>query len=369
MRGRAGLQVALSFSVALGCIGAAPAVVAAQPASIDWSIQTKGRSFDSSPYFTGLAQGADGTVVMVGIVRDRKGRPTAAAWRSADARTWVRTDWVTPKRSGAAGVVATPTGFVAIGGGGTWTSADGTDWMQHPQPGGAFNDIVVSPGGLVAVGQVDAGPAGIPTLWTSTDGLAWVPLTLGDVGRPVGVAAAPDGTLVVAGNLAGADGTPMPAVWLVRDGVVSSASLDGLTPAPSGVIDLRWTPIGFVLAVIHNDDGVQGASVWVSADGSAWSRPLDVHDGGITTLGTLGPSVLAFGTDRMWQTSDGVTWQETPVPAFKGYGISTDIELADGRLLAAGARYTGPDTSRPATFLGHVPAPPIEGTAEPTGAP
>jgi hypothetical protein len=67
--------------------------------------------------------------------------------------------------------------------------------------------------------------------------------------------------------------------------------------------------------------------------------------------------VIAFGADRLWQTVDGSTWQQTPAPEFKGYGVSTTLELTDGSLLAAAARYTGPKTSKAATLLGQVEVP------------
>ncbi len=333
--------------------GASPLPDVAAP--VDWTMSTKGKGFDRNPYFSSLAQGPDGTIVMVGIVRDKAGHPTAAAWRSSDGRAWTRAAWKTPRLSGAPGVVATAVGFVAIGGGGTWTSADGITWTHHVLPGTSFTDIATTPTGLVAVGQSGApGPTGVPTLWSSPDGEAWSSMTLGDVGRPVRVAVGSDGSIAVGGNLAQADGATAPVTWTLHDGIVASASLDGLAAAPSGVIDLRWTPVGFAIGVIQNIDGGQAASVWTSPDGTSWTRSLDVTSGTITTLGVLGSQVIAFGADRLWQTLDGWTWQETPAPEFRGYGVSTTLGLSGGDLLAAAARYTGPTTSKAATLLGHV---------------
>jgi hypothetical protein len=325
-------------------------------APIDWTMSTKGKGFDRSPYFSSLAQGPDGTIVMVGIVRDKAGHPTAAAWHSSDGRRWARSSWKTPRLSGASGVVSTTAGFVAIGGGGTWTSADGVAWTHHLLPDTSFTDIAATAAGLVAVGQSGTpGPAGIPTLWSSLDGLTWLPLVLGDAGRPVRVAVAADGTIAVGGNLAEAGGVTVPITWTLHDGILGSAQLAGLTDAPSGVIDLRWTPVGFALGVIQNIASKQAASVWTSPDGMSWTRSLDVSSGSITTLGVLGPQVIAFGADRLWQTVDGSAWQQTAAPELKGYGVSTTLELSDGTLLAAAARYTGPNTSKAATFLGQVP--------------
>ncbi len=109
------------------------------------------------------------------------------------------------------------------------------------------------------------------------------------------------------------------------------------------------------MGVIQNIGGSQAASVWTSPDGTSWTRSLDVASGTITALGVLGSQVLAFGADRLWQTLDGSTWQETPAPELKGYGVSTTLGLSDGSLLAAAARYTGPNTSKAATLLGQVP--------------
>ena len=88
---------------------------------LDWTRNTKGAGFDKSPFFTDLAQAADGTVVMTGAVRDGSGHVTAAAWRTSDARVWTRVDWEATKPSLASGIVATPAGFIAVGGG-VWTS-------------------------------------------------------------------------------------------------------------------------------------------------------------------------------------------------------------------------------------------------------
>ena len=105
---------------------------------------------------------------------------------------------------------------------------------------------------------------------------------------------------------------PLPAIWLVRDGVVTTGTFDGLTEAPTGVVDLRWTPAGFVMALVQNVGGRGEASVWVSSDGTGWTRTLDVTKGTITGLGTIGDQTIAFGTDTTWQTADGITWDETP---------------------------------------------------------
>ena len=349
---------------------ASAAVVATGPVPLTWARDTKGKGFDKDPFFMDLAQAADGTVVMTGAVRDGSGRPTAAAWRTTDEGTWTRVDWEATKPSAASAIVATPAGFIAVGGG-VWTSVDGITWTHQTLPDAGFRDLATTADGLVVLGQpAPGGPKGVPTLWTApaatmTDPTTWRPMPLADVGYPQRVAVAPDGTIAATGLLYGGANAPVPVVWLVRDGVVSTGTFDGLTEAPTGIVDLRWTPAGFVMALVQNVAGAGEASVWVSSDGSAWTRTLDTTKGTITHLGTIGAETIAFGTDTTWQSADGITWDQTPAKAFKRYGISTDIELADGRLLAGATLYTGPNTSKGATFLGQVVLPPIDWTGGP----
>ena len=388
-RGRTSSRLKVGLGVVAMCLALGPTQVMAQSASppmaspaasstpvaggpvpLAWSRNTKGQGFDKDPFFTDLAQAADGTVVMTGAVRDRSGHVTAAAWRTTDERVWSRVDWEAPKPSSASGIVATPTGFIAVGGG-VWTSADGITWAYHVVPDAGFRDVALTADGLVAIGQpAPGGPQGVPTLWTAPaatmmDPTTWKPQALATVGYPQRVAVAPDGTILGAGGLYGGANAPTPVTWSLRDGVVTTGTFEGLTQAPTAIVDLRRTPIGFVAAIVQNVGGGGTASVWVSSDGTSWTKSLDVTKGTITALGTIGTQTIVFGTNTTWQTGDGTTWQETPTKAFKGYGISTDIELADGRLLGGATLYTGPNTSNAATFLGQIVLPSIDWTADP----
>ena len=261
---------------------AAPA--ATGPVPITWTRSTKGKGFDKDPFFMDLAQAADGTVVMTGAVRDGSGRVTAAAWRTTDERAWSRVDWEATKPSAASAIVATPAGFIAVGGG-VWTSVDGIVWTHQTLPDAGFRDLATTADGLVVLGQpAPGGPKGVPTLWTApaatmTDPTTWQPMPLADVGYPQRVAVAPDGTIAAAGLLYGDPNAPVPAIWLVRDGVVTTGTFDGLAQAPTGIVDLRWTPAGFVMALVQNVAGAGEASVWVSSDGTSWTRTLDVSQG------------------------------------------------------------------------------------------
>ncbi|MFG1999046.1 WD40/YVTN/BNR-like repeat-containing protein [Spirillospora sp. NPDC048911] len=182
-----------------------------------------------------VASGPQGYVV-VGVAG-----AAATAWRSSDLKTWTRSAAIAGMegRTWMRDVVATSTGYVAVGGrqnargGGSqpavWTSADGAKWTAAPAPAlpsgltaGVLTQVAVRGGQLVALGTSDqsgrsqsftgvsadggrtwrmAVPAGATTLtavtatakgfvlagvtgapsrqdvvlWTSPDGAAWQP--------------------------------------------------------------------------------------------------------------------------------------------------------------------------------------------------
>lgn len=130
----------------------------------------------------GLAARA-GTIVAVGTDGDPNYGP-AAVWRWTQAGGW-RRGHIGPDPSGAMrAVVATTSGFVAVGlnghdqGAMAWTSPDGLTWTADPdQP--AFHyaqypvrmqSVVAVPGGLVAGGWRSDEAKGSAVTWTSTDG-------------------------------------------------------------------------------------------------------------------------------------------------------------------------------------------------------
>jgi hypothetical protein len=165
--------------------------------------------------------------LMVGRI-DQK----AATWTSADGRTWTAH---TPLAGGSdialEGLADGPAGFVSLGSGGPrveitpgdfrapvapWISTDGVTWQAGPSSPalfGAYPSIVGAPGGYVAAGTVGQEPDA--RLWTSTNGVDWVPVAGVDLPGMGSVQLVSDGHHVL---LSGSgDNGP---VLLVSDGVV-----------------------------------------------------------------------------------------------------------------------------------------------------
>lgn len=129
-------------------------------------------------------------IVAVGTNGDPNYGP-ATAWRWTQATGWQRAR-IGPDSSGAMrAVVATATGFVAVGlnghddGARAWISPDGLAWTAVPdQPsfhyytfGMRMQSLVVGPTGLVAGGWRSDAAKGSGVTWTSKDGITWQPPT------------------------------------------------------------------------------------------------------------------------------------------------------------------------------------------------
>ncbi|MEU5881863.1 hypothetical protein [Spirillospora sp. NPDC047279] len=167
------------------------------------------------------AAGAGGYVV-VGASRG-----SAAAWRSADLRTW------TP----AAGL-------------------DRRMWMR---------DVTATPAGYAAVGgSMDGKGTARAAVWTSADGLKWT------------VRRAPEGTGVLTD--VAANGARLVALTTAGGAVVSAdGGLTWQTTAPAGAAATGATAVvstarGFVLAGVTGEPGGRDVTVWSSPDGAAWTR-------------------------------------------------------------------------------------------------
>lgn len=99
----------------------------------------------------------------------------------------------------------------------SWVSADGQSWQVSPEAsalaGGIMRSVAVAPDGtIVVVGNL----ANAPTAWTSTDGLTWTSVALPGGGSAVvyGLASLETGLLAIADDVTGV------LTWTSRDGVV-----------------------------------------------------------------------------------------------------------------------------------------------------
>jgi hypothetical protein len=137
-------------------------------------------------------------------------RLKAAAWYSADGRSWKRASVESAKQETMFFADASPGGLVSGGFDTDWVSADGRSWRTSPRD----PDIgaVASDGNrIIGVSQGDDDEL---ELWVSTDGRSWQALTdAGDVGAKPSWQVAHDFYLLPAGlAIVGSDGS----VWLAR---------------------------------------------------------------------------------------------------------------------------------------------------------
>ncbi|MDQ3691259.1 MAG: hypothetical protein M3406_14755 [Chloroflexota bacterium] len=196
-----------------------------------------------------------------------------------------------------------------------------------------------------------------PLAWRSPDGETWTPVELqlpvnpaqADMGT---LASLGDGYLAVGSLTAGS--TAAPVVWRSDDGVswscqlLDPAGFDSAQPFELHRAGNAWLALG-----IAGDTGGFGASspgypvAWASQDGLSWSTALGrdepVSDGGIG-FGGGGEQFIAIGRGRSWTSLDGVNWtlheQSAGAPDWPADALAVG---PDGRLVAVGIRYDGPD--------------------------
>jgi hypothetical protein len=233
----------------------------------------------------------------------------ASVWFSPDGIEWTRS--VPPGDHGVIDVVATDTGFVAVGDGGyddvhilggILTSPDGVTWTQVPYDPALFEDaipdaIVATDHGLVAVGwHTGVGsydPTGFP-VWTSPDETTWTKHVV-EHDHGVGLS---DLTVGTPGLLAAGEST----VWFSPDGV---AWQEVFPPDPDS-----WSSGHLGTSVAPMGDGfvaVGDATVWISPDGITWTRETPepgFFEGGFSTVRSAGPGLIAFSS--IWRGGEGV---------------------------------------------------------------
>ncbi|MGI5203583.1 hypothetical protein ACQEU6_18665 [Spirillospora sp. CA-108201] len=208
--------------------------------------------------------------------------PGPLAMTSQDGVTWQKPAFPAgpPPVAAAAGA----SGYVAVGTGVAWRSADLRAWTRAGLDG-APSDVAATSRAYAAVGGRGRGPAA----WTSPDGLRWTAAKLPPgLTAPLTQLAAKGDTLVaIAGGAAALVSTDAGATWTRRD----------LGPGLTATA-VAATPGGFVAAASAKDD----AAVLTSPDGVNWRR-LAVPgltgpgDQRLTALTAMGSTILATGAD------------------------------------------------------------------------
>jgi hypothetical protein len=267
----------------VGGTGSRPLVLASGDGGA-WAPAPVGKAFDGQ--VAPSATAANGSAY---VVVGSAGGTSAAAWTSADLRSWTR--------SGNAGKGDLDGGH------------DAPKWMS---------DVTAGPDGFVAVGGQTTDKMPRPALWTSPDGRSWT-LSPSAPALPPGAAQGSLTKVVTRGNALVATGVAgaYAFVSVSTDGgrTWQPAALPGAVPG-SQLTAATPTPRGFVLV------GTAGSDVlmWTSPDGRAWraSRPhgLGLDGPGVQRLDGVtvaGPNLLAVGFTGDART-DGPTLWRTPVP-------------------------------------------------------
>ena len=246
--------------------------------------------------------------------------------------------------SGALGVFVSGTvdGRAAM-----WYSTDGTRWTRlagaetvidrADQP--TINSLLVAPNGVWAAGTVVDGTDEDAAVWTSTDGIHWSRVnsatrSFGGNGDHVIDALTTLGNGFVAVGAVRTGAQWMPASWISPDGVSWSQASESFPVRPVLAIDDAGTTVNAVaetttgtgLVAVGGSPSAQ--RVWTSTDGLSWTEvPLpagaagatDWHLGLVATDGTT--TVLAddtLGRPRLLTDVNGGWHEVTATPAAFG---------------------------------------------------
>ncbi|MGC4955538.1 WD40/YVTN/BNR-like repeat-containing protein [Actinomadura citrea] len=208
--------------------------------------------------------------------------PGPLALTSQDGLTWQKPEF--PAGPPPVAAAAGPSGYVAVGTGVAWRSADLRTWSRAGLDG-APADVTATSRAYAAVG----GRGKVPAAWTSPDGLTWTAAKLppGLTAPLTQVAAKGDTLVAIAGGAAALVSTDAGATWTRRD----------LGPGLTATA-IAATPGGFVAAASAKDD----AAVLTSPDGMSWRRVAVPGLTGpgeqrLTALTAMGSTILATGTD------------------------------------------------------------------------
>lgn len=273
--------------------------------------------------------------------------PTPVPTPTSPPDAWVRV--TLPGATEIADVVATGTGFLAVGRGETgavsWTSPDGITWTRGPDDPGldeaVMRTVVRTPSGFLATGAADADwGTGVAAVWTSGDGRTWrrAPSQASLTARVVKPhessqisfsGGASDGDLTLVGGTYAwkcSDSgcyAAQPSVWRSTDGskwkrVALGA---GLGSGPQGVVDLT--------GLVHFDRG------WV-ATGWSWSGK-----------GVGGSNPLRPVRTLVWTSRDGKTWRRTSTKTL----IWSLVVARPDLLLAVGMEPGSGSEARPLVVL------------------
>jgi hypothetical protein len=282
-------------------------------------------------------------------------------------------DQPTPCGSATGWRIAAGDGAVVIASGGrrTWVSPDGLaftpvastasglrgdEWRKHPgrdslMPLG-ITSMVATPSGFVAVGEGAYGwsqvgsPGGMS--WTSRDGVAWQASPYEKdsyAGCGFETLASTAEGLVSLSARATVSGPPAGACMSSDGRRWTRSPVPALGGPEVTVSDLASGPGGLVAVGRSGDAG----AIWTSPDGAGWSSVADAGlvDGAgsrveVGTVGVSGDGWVAAGRQQtpggrmlaLWRSPDGMAWtRDDPVPAVPSTGEPIGLATMASRLV------------------------------------
>jgi hypothetical protein len=214
-----------------------------------------------------------------------------------------------------------------------------------------FRTVMEGPHGLLAVGWTGAcGDEILDSLWTSADGIEWKPVNAGKVfgATPVQITRISGGAagfVAVAYKGAGAwtsqDGRTWQPVALkgtaFKDSLVDDGTAIGSSYMLAGITGIRDCTATVSDGSATPKPVLRTASVWWSADGSAWTRvslpgavaKSENQEMWVSHLSNRAVMVVDATDPKSfaWGTHDGRTWTQIALPA----GIYQQGIVSDGR--------------------------------------
>jgi hypothetical protein len=275
------------------------------------------------PLVRSLGEGPNGLVLVGAEALDDISSGDAAAWTSSDGVQWQRTPASQTLRDAEmTGVVAVNDGFLAVGADGfpggnvqlpglrapaVWHSDDAKAWKRLAFARAAdrmlFEGIAATPTGWVAWGGGPGPRTG--AVWTSSDGADWK-LAANQAGPRWGpiarIAAAPDGSLVAVGSKWGDAEDAMAGIWRSTDG---GATWSGVDIEGASDLGALWDVVATTTGLLTT--GAQGR-VAFSSDGADWNVDTAARPRLEATLRLLVATpgfVIAFGSI---ESDNGTTW-------------------------------------------------------------
>jgi len=305
------------------------------------------------------------TWTIAGTSEAANGAPVAKVWTSTNATAWRATPLSGPNvASQAMSVVHWQTSTIVVGAVGSGGTERAAAWIA-PSPSGPYVEVPVTDdqvgSSLIEVTGGSLGVFALGTsggqiaLWSSTNGLDWTSSDSFDDLVATSVDPHVDAVLAVGNNVYAAgsvvNGTETDAaLWTSADGInwhrVESAQAAFGGPGDRSITGLAQLGSGLVAVGGIRTAGAWSPASWISPDGASWSQPSEAFpmgarphedvDGSIaravSAVGTLQTTTQLFavggssGAQRVWQSSNGVSWTEIPFPP--GAAASADWQAS-----------------------------------------